>query len=149
MSAKTYRIDSRRIAHQAIEGEIVIVNLDNGVYYSLRDTGAAIWASVEHGGDAAKIVADLRNRYEAAPGEIEAAVERLLADLQAEEILSGQSPANSAGAATTEETAAATAKVAFVAPVLEKYSDMKDILMLDPIHEVDDNAGWPSAKDAA
>ncbi len=36
---------------------------------------------------------------------------------------------------------------AFEAPVLESYSDMQDLLLLDPIHDVDD-AGWPVANQA-
>jgi hypothetical protein len=32
----------------------------------------------------------------------------------------------------------------FEAPVLHKYIDMKDLLLLDPIHETDET-GWPSA----
>ena len=30
---------------------------------------------------------------------------------------------------------------------LNRYADMKDLLMLDPIHEVDEK-GWPSKKEA-
>ena len=30
----------------------------------------------------------------------------------------------------------------FVDPALEKYTDMQDFLLVDPIHEVSD-AGWP------
>lgn len=33
----------------------------------------------------------------------------------------------------------------FETPALHKYSDMQDLLLLDPIHEVDDT-GWPSPK---
>jgi hypothetical protein len=32
----------------------------------------------------------------------------------------------------------------FERPVLQKYSDMQDLLLLDPIHEVDET-GWPHA----
>ena len=32
----------------------------------------------------------------------------------------------------------------FEKPVLQKYSDMQDLLLLDPIHEVDE-MGWPNA----
>lgn len=35
--------------------------------------------------------------------------------------------------------------VPFEPPVLEKYTDMQDLLLLDPIHEVDDT-GWPKRK---
>ena len=33
----------------------------------------------------------------------------------------------------------------FAPPRLEKYSDLEDLLVLDPIHDVDE-AGWPIAK---
>jgi hypothetical protein len=36
--------------------------------------------------------------------------------------------------------------LAFTQPVLEVYTDMQDLLLLDPIHEVDEEAGWPSPK---
>ena len=32
--------------------------------------------------------------------------------------------------------------------ILEKYTDMQDLLLLDPIHEVDDGSGWPTPKDS-
>jgi hypothetical protein len=36
-------------------------------------------------------------------------------------------------------------KTLFNAPNFEVHNDMQDLLVLDPIHEVDD-AGWPSLK---
>jgi len=33
----------------------------------------------------------------------------------------------------------------FRAPVLNVYADMKDLLLLDPIHDVDE-VGWPTPK---
>jgi hypothetical protein len=32
-------------------------------------------------------------------------------------------------------------------PVLNKYTDMQDLLLLDPIHEVDER-GWPNSVEA-
>jgi len=34
----------------------------------------------------------------------------------------------------------------FAPPVLEVYTDMQDLLLLDPIHDVDETVGWPSPK---
>jgi hypothetical protein len=33
-------------------------------------------------------------------------------------------------------------KPSFTPPLLHKYSDMQELLLLDPIHDVDE-AGWP------
>ena len=41
-------------------------------------------------------------------------------------------------------TSSKTEKLGFEAPILQKYTDMQDLLLLDPIHEVDE-AGWPHA----
>ena len=44
-----------------------------------------------------------------------------------------------------EQITAKESKAVFNAPVLNKYTDMQDLLLLDPIHEVD-ATGWPSIK---
>ena len=44
--------------------------------------------------------------------------------------------------ATVIGTVGSDEKAAFEAPRLERYNDMKDYFLLDPIHEVD-TAGWP------
>ena len=32
---------------------------------------------------------------------------------------------------------------AYEVPVVEVYSDLQDLIILDPVHEVDDAIGWP------
>ena len=44
-----YRINSPPVIHQTLDGEVIVVNLDTGTYYSLVGTGAAIWDAVERG----------------------------------------------------------------------------------------------------
>ena len=36
----------------------------------------------------------------------------------------------------------------FEMPTLEKYTDMQDLVLIDPVHQVDE-AGWPRRPDAA
>ena len=44
--------------------------------------------------------------------------------------------------ASTSDGLALVPASAFEAPVLSKYTDMQELLLLDPIHDVDD-MGWP------
>ncbi len=39
-----------------------------------------------------------------------------------------------------------TERAMFNPPLLEKYTDMQDLLLIDPIHEVNDEHGWPKMK---
>jgi len=42
--------------------------------------------------------------------------------------------------------AAPRAKEPFERPVLEKFTDVQELLALDPVHDVD-GSGWPRPKD--
>ncbi len=83
------------------------------------------------------------------PREIEPVVADLLDELRQEGILSPDPDAvdgdgRATGLPPETPPRAGTPKPAFRRPVLEKFADMKDILQLDPIHEVD-QLGWPIA----
>ena len=43
------RINSPNIVHETIDGETIILNMDNGNYYSLIETGVDIWGFIEKG----------------------------------------------------------------------------------------------------
>ncbi|HKY64071.1 MAG TPA: PqqD family protein [bacterium] len=134
--AEVYRV-SPRISSETINGEVMILDLDTGNYYNLAESGAAIWEFLEAGASAAEIVEGLSSRFEAEPHRIAASVERLLGEFKDDRIIS----AVAAGERSPKPPTAATRRP-FVEPVLNKFSDLKDLLMIDPIHEVD-QVGWP------
>jgi hypothetical protein len=37
---------------------------------------------------------------------------------------------------------------AFEPPLLEKFDDLQDLILLDPVHEVLEEEGWPHARSA-
>jgi len=136
-----FRINTVPFAHQVIDGEVVIVNVEDGTYYSLRDTAADVWALLASGAGVQKIVEALRARYDADLAEIRAGVEYLLRDLLEEGIVSPDPEATAEAGDALPEAAEAT-RTPFVRPALERFTDMKDLLLLDPIHEGGDT-GWP------
>ena len=128
--------------HETIEGEVVVIDLETGSYYSLRDASAEIWHGIETGADEEAIAASLHVRYEAARDEIGAAVGRLLDELAAEGLIE---PTDEGAAASQEPVAPpqqANGKLPFTPPALEKHTDMQDLILLDPVHDVT-QAGWP------
>jgi hypothetical protein len=127
--------------HETIEGEVILIDLDTGTYYSLRDTGAVVWQGIQDGAETSQIVDTLTSSYEGASDEIVSAVADLLEELTGEgliEPVDGDTPA--AGARVP--SVPAPGRPPFRAPVLEKHTDMQDLILLDPVHEVDAR-GWP------
>ena len=140
---RRFRVNSPRVMHETIEGEVIVIDLTTGSYYSLRDASAEIWREIESGADEARIGAALEHRYEGPREEILAGVSRLLDELAAEGLIE---PAGASGDTLVAPAAPpnANGRIPFQAPVLEKHSDMQDLILLDPVHEVDAR-GWPHA----
>jgi hypothetical protein len=136
-----FRVNSPNVIHETIEGEVILIDLKTGTYYSLRDAGAAVWQAMEHGAGEDEIGAVLERRYEGSAEEMREAVRRLLADLEREGLIRAENGAAPAAAAPPVESGG-EARVPFAAPALEKHTDMQDLILLDPVHEVGAR-GWP------
>lgn len=146
---QVFQVNSPNIVSETIDGEVVIVNLLTGDYYSLLNAATTIWNNIEQGMNRDHIVAELENIYESSSINIGDAVNDFLEKLQAEKLIvanreeqtSPQSPKSSASSNSLE-------KQEFVHPKFEKFTDMEDLLLLDPIHEVDEARGWPHVEKA-
>ena len=139
-----YRINSPLVTGEAIDGEVVIIHLDNGNYYSLLEVGERIWQHLVAGKRLEDIVRELTTSYTCDETRARQSLERLVAELLAEELIV---PRESEGAdlelgPAMSVAAAPPERRPFVEPVLQKYTDMQSLLMVDPIHEVTDQ-GWP------
>ena len=147
-NSERFQINSPKVVQETIEGEVVIVNLEKGDYYSLLKTGADIWSAIEQGNSTIEIIAEMTERYEGDRETIETAVNSLIAQLKEEEIIISASK-NESENPNPPEVKTATKnnlkKLPFEDPILSKYTDMEELLALDPIHEVDE-MGWPNAK---
>jgi hypothetical protein len=125
-----------QVAHERVEDEVIAINLSTGTYFSLRDSAADVWSLLIAGADVDGAAAALAGAYDADVAPFADDVRVFVASLVAEGLvaeLPDEAPATVAGPSTTRP---------YAPPVVERYDDMEDLLLLDPIHEVDD-AGWP------
>lgn len=130
-----YKHNAEQVAAEEFDGEFVLINFARGTYYSLRHTAVDAWRQFEHGASPEAVVERIRGAYSAAGDDARAELERCVQMLIDEELLC-ETPA--AGACVEAESSKLWA-----APAVEVYSDLKDLIVLDPVHEVDDASGWP------
>jgi Coenzyme PQQ synthesis protein D (PqqD) len=135
-----YRINRPKVILESFDDEVVIVNLDTGNYYSIDSVGAAVWGWVEHGATVVETVEGLIVAYDGERADIELGVDRFVDELIQNNLIVPAEGATLAEAKTPTQTAT---RKPFTSPMLNKYSDMQELLLLDPIHEVDET-GWPS-----
>ncbi len=138
-----YRINAPAVVSEIIDGEAVIMNLKSGNYYSTDAIGSRIWDWIEQGCARRQIEDALVAGYAADAAEIERAMTAFLDDLIAQGLV--EPLAGGAPAATADAVPPPAIKKPFRPPTLSVYTDMKDLLLLDPIHDVDE-AGWPTPK---
>jgi Coenzyme PQQ synthesis protein D (PqqD) len=137
MSEPRFRI-SADVVHEIVDGEVIAIDLGDGSYYSLAGSGPAIWAMLAQGASEAEICEALGDEFDADADLIRSEVKALLGKL----IESRLAVSTAEPAAVVPAAATGGGGAEFEPPRFERYTDMKDYFLLDPIHEVD-AAGWP------
>lgn len=135
-----FRINSPKVISNSVGGEVIIINLDSGFYYSLNSSAGALWEALLQGFGAAEICETLRKMEHplAAAGSL--TIEKFIDELLQEELIIASDIA--------PETQLDLSSMNNLCdpPTLERFEDMQELLVLDPIHEVGE-AGWPVKKE--
>jgi hypothetical protein len=138
-----YRINAPQVSSETIEGETIVIDFISGAYFSTDKLGALIWEKLKVGLSPEHIVAEIKQHY---PDQGEACgqtIASFIAQLESEKLVVIDSGEGESAAAVIQDQACYPES--YAAPVLNKYTDMQDLLLLDPIHDTDDQ-GWPVRK---
>lgn len=128
------------VVHETIDGETILIHMGTGTYYSVEGAGSDIWNLAAAGLPAPRIAERIAERYGAEAEVVMQCVEGLTTELVDEDLLI---PMSTEDGEPVELPALVGG--AFVAPVLHKYTDMQEFMLVDPLHDVDVAAGWPHA----
>jgi hypothetical protein len=140
----SFEVNEPTVISETIDGETVVINLTNGCYYSLKNSGSVIWAGIQKSARLDEIAEMVRANFEVNGHDVEQEVFSLVGRLIEEDLvrpaLEHKSVNGLVDASGLEELAS------FRAPVLEKFTDLEALLLLDPVHDVDEK-GWPNLGD--
>ena len=138
------------IVSEEIDGEVIIVNLRNGNYYSLSQSATIIWAGIQEHATLERLQQQLQERYSGETGSMGRDLAEMIQALEAEQLITLSSASEPAPAfeAPDAQPEAAGEKEAYRPPLFERFTDMGDLLLLDPVHETEEEKGWPHAKPA-
>jgi hypothetical protein len=144
---RVYQINTPAVVSEIIDGEAVIMDLKSGNYYSTDGVGTVLWHGIELGKTYPQLLDLVKAAFPTVTEDLAAAIDPFIDELITHELIR-EMPAESAGAVPDQvDLPQVNGAREFRAPILNVYADMKDLLLLDPIHDVDE-VGWPTPKSA-
>lgn len=123
-----FQVNEKLVTSKIIDGEAIIINLANGMYYSLDKTGAVAWMLISGGYSLDKSAEVLSSRFSVPVEQARADLAQLVEDLLSHNLVLPDDDI----AAAREIMLDPPTGDPYVTPVLHCYDDMGDVLALDP-----------------
>ncbi len=126
-----------RLAADVFDGEYIIANLDTGLYYSVQGIAVSVLNHMPFS-DLDKVIQTVAAAFPGHSGEINEDLNSIMKELLVEGIVK-----QDAHVVIENEY---TAPAEYIQSRFNRYADMQDLLLLDPIHDVDEE-GWVAKKE--
>jgi len=137
-----YATQAPKVVSRQFDDEIIVANFETGIYYSLTGTAADIWLGLGCCATIEEIASALEAIDSQHTENITEIVKNFVEKLLNEKIIIPLDRAPDRGPWAPQFS------TPFSRPALERFDDLRDLLFLDPVHDVSD-AGWPmQAKNA-
>ena len=139
---QAWRVNAPDVISETIDGETIILHLGNGFYFSAGGSGPVAWQMLSESATMAQTVSAIKARYETSGIDVESELDRFVRELTTEELLI-PAPATGGELSAASAPVDASNRLPFESPTIAKFTDMEDLLLLDPVHEVSPDQGWP------
>jgi hypothetical protein len=133
--SKRFEIKSPEVVYDEIDGEYVIVDLASGKYFRIQGESGKLFSLIISG-------QELQTNKDSSSSRVTELIDSAVRTLVDNSIIREVTAQISAG--ISDETLSFDLNEF----VVEEFTDLQDIIGLDPIHEVDLNQGWPIADES-
>jgi hypothetical protein len=131
-----YRPASKDVISETFSGEVVVVDLSTGRYFSPSPSGGVLWRLLSAGADV--------NAICAASGKGTEFVSGFASQLHALGLLT---PVENQALGEPDQVLTSELAALADAPEMTVFDDLADLFLADPIHDVEEGAGWPVTKE--
>lgn len=128
MNTETWVVNTDVVAEK-FDSEIILIDIAKGLYFSLRGSAVPLWDAL------------------AVPRKWCALLDMFGADAQPAAVL-GMLEEYGLIVQTVDDPDPQALAVYTTTPIVEVFSDLSELITIDPVHEVDAATGWPNAPKA-
>ncbi|GHV57727.1 hypothetical protein FACS1894182_07370 [Bacteroidia bacterium] len=140
-----YSINKKKMFCDIADNFAIVINSETGIYYGINNFGTSVFEYLLRGSSPEAILDEL-NKLPGVPADIEQRLAAFIEELKAKEIIiEGAETVKNEIAINPEFASADEFKLE-----VSEYADAQELLLADPIHDVDEELGWqPVLKDEA
>jgi len=151
MDNSAFRLNEPQVVADTIDDEVLAINMATGAYFNLKGWSAYVWTLLTTGNS---IATTRQHLAELIDGIDEATLASFANELAGHGLLApvgdrdtspnATATAGPAGTTGTTGTALTPPTGPFQGLAVEAHTDMADLILLDPVHDVDAEHGWPA-----
>ncbi|MEW6633716.1 MAG: PqqD family protein [Pseudomonadota bacterium] len=133
-----YAVASKDIVFESFDGEAVVLDLSSGRYFGFSDSGSKVWQALSLGVGAQTLIGLAAGASTIGSAELDAFVAQLV---ELGLLTPSDQPAQQLPAGLPAELQATSEPLN-----VSIHDDLADLIIVDPIHEVEEPLGWPAVK---
>lgn len=137
------KVKTPDVVSEAIDGELIVIHLKTGFYYSFTDVGNYVWQALGRGVPVEKLGELISQKYDVSSEKAAADAKEFVSALLTEDLFIETEKKEEQSAEWSDKET--NEKIPYKKPVVQKYDDMQDLIFLDPVHDVSEE-GWPNQK---
>ena len=122
---------------EAFDGESVLIDIRRGLYFSLSGAATVAWRLFETPCAPEQVIDAIAV---ASPGLDASVIAEAIDAMRDHELLISAGSADAGTVAVSLDPGEGP----FEAPVVQVFSDLAELIALDPVHEVNASSGWPT-----
>ena len=130
ITKQSYKVAGPDIVFEQFDGDLVVLNLGTGQYFGFNAAAAAVWTVLMAGIQPGQMIECGQEL-----SSLDSFVERLLA--------LGLVVPDPQGSGTLTDAFRSLLTTDTSPPTVDTYDDLADLIVADPIHDVDQRIGWP------
>ena len=134
---QNYRICTSKIVYEVLNTEVIAIDFHTGNYYAIIHVGKQIWQLLEQHLPLDRISQAISDHYRCDRNKVLSDIQQFMNELLRAGLIEMCPPEP-----FTDPIPFAEEGWEYDTPRLQEYTDVQNLLLLDPIHEVTD-AGWP------
>lgn len=131
-----YKLNEEKLFYDMADGQAIVINFTTGMYYGTSSLGSAVLDSLLAGASESDILTEIQ-KLPGCPEDLQEQLKAFVSRLVEMEILI---PGDfDGGPCSIDGTALADGFLLTV----DEFTEVQDLILADPVHDVDVEQGWP------